>query len=102
MLGWWSLFNLPRHLLPGVLETFAQALVPGGQAVIGTHVGDGDIVRTQAYGGVPVAWTTHLWRPEQLSRLIEDAGLEVIAELRLPAAGPQRPQVLLAAQRPAS
>jgi len=99
VLGWWSLFNLPRHLLPGVLESFAEALVPRGQILIGTHVGDGDIVRNEAYGGMPVAWTTYLWRPEQLSRLIEAAGLEIIAEMRLPASGLPHPQVLFAAQR---
>jgi len=101
VLGWWSLFNLPRDVLPGVLATFARALVPGGQLLLGTHVGDGDIARTEAYGGVPVAWTTHLWRPEQLTALLGDAGLEPVAELRLP---PPLPglgdQVVLAARRP--
>jgi SAM-dependent methyltransferase len=101
VLGWWSLFNLPRAVLPGVLVSFARALVPGGQVLLGTHVGDGDVVRTEAYGGVPVAWTTHLWRPEQLTALLGDAGLEPVAELRL---APHLPglgdQVLLAARRP--
>jgi SAM-dependent methyltransferase len=101
VLGWWSLFNVPRAVLPGGLASFARALVPGGQVLLGTHVGDGDIVRTEAYGGVPVAWTTHLWRPEQLAALLEAAGLEPVAELRLP---PPLPglgdQVLLAARRP--
>lgn len=100
VLGWWSLFNLPREALPGVLAAFAEALVPGGRALVGTHVGDGDVVRTEAYGGVPVSWTTHLWRPEQLAALLADAGLEVIAELRLPESAPLRPQVLFAAGRP--
>jgi SAM-dependent methyltransferase len=101
VLGWWSLFNLPRDVLPGVLASFARALVPGGQLLLGTHVGDGEIARTEAYGGVPVAWTTHLWRPEQLTALLCDAGLEPVAELRLPPPGPgQRDQVLLAARRP--
>ncbi|HEY6748198.1 MAG TPA: class I SAM-dependent methyltransferase [Mycobacteriales bacterium] len=100
ILGWWSLFNLPRDLLPGVLATYAAALVPGGQAVIGTHAGDGDLVRTEAYGGVPVSWTTHLWRPEELTGLLAAAGLTVVAELRFPALPPAtHPQVLLAAQR---
>lgn len=99
VLGWWSLFNLPRDVLPGVLAAFATALVPGGQALIGTHVGDGDVVRAEAYGGVPVSWTTHLWRPSQLAELIAAAGLTVVAELRLPPEPPQRPQVLLAAER---
>ena len=101
VLGWWSLFNLPRETLPGVLTAFAEALVPGGQALVGTHVGDGDVMRTEAYGGVPLSWTTHLWRPEQLATLLLDVGLDVIAELRIPESPTSRPQVLLAAGRPA-
>lgn len=102
VLGWWSLFNLPRDVLPGVLASFARALVPGGQAMIGTHVGDGDVARTQAYGGVPVSWTTHLWRPGQLVDLLTAAGLEPVVELRLTSAPPSdRPQVLMVARRPA-
>ncbi|OZM84269.1 SAM-dependent methyltransferase [Pseudonocardia sp. MH-G8] len=101
VLGWWSLFNLPREALPGVLRTFAEALVPGGQTVVGTHVGDGDIARTEGYGGLPVSWTTHLYRPEELAGMLVDAGLEVVAELRLPAQPPAlRPQMLLVARRP--
>jgi SAM-dependent methyltransferase len=102
VLGWWSLFNLPRDVLPEVLSAFAAALVPGGQVLVGTHVGDEDLERTEAYGGVPVSWTTHLWRPEQLAAMLAAAGLEVVVELRFPAIPPvPRPQVLLAAQRPA-
>ena len=102
VLGWWSLFNLPREALPAVLRSFAEALVPGGQALVGTHVGDSDVPRTEGYGGLPVSWTTHLYRPEKLAGMLVDAGLEVVAELRLPAQPPSlRPQVLLAARRPA-
>ena len=101
VLGWWSLFNLPRAVLPQVLAAYAGALVPGGQAMIGTHVGDEDVVRREAYGGVPVEWTTHLWRPEQLAELLADAGLDVVAEMRFPPSPASRPQVLLAARRPA-
>lgn len=101
VLGWWSLFNLPREVLPAVLGSFARALVPGGLLVVGTHVGDGDVERTEAYGGVPVRWTTHLWQPEQLVGLVGDAGLEVVVEQRFPAVAPSpRPQVLVVARRP--
>ena len=100
VLGWWSLFNLPRDVLPTVLASFSQALVPGGQVMIGTHVGDHDVVRTEAYGGIPVSWTTHLWRPEQLLDLLTSAGLEPVVELRFPPSPPSdRPQVLLVARR---
>ena len=101
VLGWWSLFNLPRDVLPGVLASFARALVPGGRVIVGTHVGDGDVERTEAYGGVPVSWTTHLWRPERLLELLTATGLDPVAELRLASAPPSdRPQVLLVARRP--
>lgn len=34
-----------------------RALEPGGHVIIATHMGDGDIERTEAYCGVPVSWT---------------------------------------------
>jgi predicted methyltransferase len=101
VLGWWSLFNLPRDVLPEVLASFARALMPGGQLIVATHVGSDDLVRTEAYGGVPVSWTTHRWQPEQLAGLVEAAGLRLTAELRLPADGQQLwgPVVVLVARR---
>jgi len=100
VLGWWSLFNLPRDVLPQVVADLARALVPGGQLLVGTHVGDEDVERREAYGGVPVTWTTHRWRPEQLGAVLAAAGLEEVAEVRFPASGQQAPQVVLAARRP--
>ena len=105
VLCWWSLFNLPRNVLPDVLTSFARALVPAGQLLLGTHVGDGDIERTEVYG-TPVTWTTHLWQPQQLSALLARAGLQPVAELRLPPtpASPSAPalpaQMVFAARRP--
>ncbi|MGW0908651.1 class I SAM-dependent methyltransferase [Streptomyces sp. NPDC002853] len=101
VLGWWSLFNLPRAVLPQVLALFARALKPGGHFITATHVGDQDTVRTEAYGGVPVRWTTHQWRPEQLLDLIDRAGLRPVAELRLPAHEQTGPGVVVMAKRPA-
>jgi SAM-dependent methyltransferase len=101
VLGWWSLFHLPREVLPAVLASFARALVPGGQVLLGTHVGDGELARTEAYRGVPVTWTSRYWQPEHLAALLADAGLEPVSELRFPAVPPGRPQVVLAARRPA-
>jgi SAM-dependent methyltransferase len=100
VLGWWSLFNLPRDVLPQVLGMFARALRPGGHLITGTHVGDEDFPRTEAYGGVPVRWTTYRWQPEQLVALIERAGLHPVAELRLPADEFSGPGVVVTARRP--
>lgn len=99
ILGWWSLFNLPRHILPEVLKSFARALVPGGHFIIGTHMGDGDLVRTEACGAVPVAWTTHLWQPDDLWGLVTAAGLTPVAELRLSESVAGVPSLVLVAQR---
>lgn len=100
ILGWWSLFNLPRHILPQVLDSFARALVPGGHLIIGTHLGDGDLHRTEAYGAVPVTWTTHLWQPDTLWTLLAKAGLDPVAELQLPKSVAGVPSLVLVAQRP--
>ncbi len=100
VLGWWSLFNLPREVLPQVLSRYARALKPGGHFITATHVGDEDAVRTEAYGGVPVHWTTHKWQPEHLVALIEQAGLRPVAELRLPADEQSGPAVVIMAKRP--
>ncbi|MDT0379463.1 class I SAM-dependent methyltransferase [Streptomyces sp. DSM 42041] len=100
VLGWWSLFNLPRDVLPQVLAHFSRALKPGGHLLTATHVGDEDAARTEAYGGVPVRWTTYKWQPEQLTALLERAGLRPVAELRLPADEHTGPGVVLMAQRP--
>ncbi|MFG3133781.1 class I SAM-dependent methyltransferase [Streptomyces tendae] len=100
VLGWWSLFNLPRDVHPHVLALFARSLKPGGHFITGTHVGDEDAVRTKAYGGVPVQWKTHKWRPEQLINLIEQAGLNPVAELRLPPTDYSGPGLVVMAKRP--
>ncbi len=98
ILGWWSLFNLPRDFVPRVLAHCAAALKPGGRLIIATHVGDEDVQRTEAYGDVPVRWTTHRWRPEQLAEMVRAAGLRPTAELRLTPTG-AGPAVVLIAER---
>ncbi|MEU3272969.1 class I SAM-dependent methyltransferase [Saccharomonospora sp. NPDC006951] len=99
VLGWWSLFNLPRDVLPKVLSSFAAALMPEGQLIVATHVGDDDVRRTEAYGGVSVDWTTYRWQPDRLAELVERAGLRPTAELRLPAEGQVGPGVVIVAKR---
>jgi SAM-dependent methyltransferase len=101
VLGWWSWFNLPREWLPQVIARMVLALRPGGQLIVGTHRGHGDRPRTRGYGNVPVQWTTHLYEPEELTELLTDAGLEIVAELRFPPQPPsQNPQMVIAACKP--
>lgn len=99
VLGWWSLFNLPRHILPTVLASYAVALRPGGLLMIATHAGDDDVERTEAYNGVPVKWTTYQWQPEQLIAVVQQAGLRPVADLRLPADQTSGPAIVVVAQQ---
>ena len=46
------------------IDQEARALVPDGQLIVGTHVGDGNVPRTERYGGVLVRWTTFRWQPQ--------------------------------------
>lgn len=100
ILGWWSLFNLPRAALPQVFSGFFTALRPGGWFIMATHAGDGDHLRERAYGDIPVRWVTHWWRSEDLTALLTAAGFVVVADLRLPETPDQTPGVVLLAQRP--
>ena len=101
VLGWWSWFNLPRPWLPTVITTMTRALRPGGQLLVATHCGTGDVRRTRCYGDVPVDWTTHLYEPEELSTMLGDAGLEVVADLRLaPGPASRHAQLIVAGVKP--
>ncbi|MHA3703571.1 class I SAM-dependent DNA methyltransferase [Jatrophihabitans sp. YIM 134969] len=101
VLGWWSWFNLPREVLPQVVATMAAALRPGGQLMIGTHRGAGDVERTSGYGDVPVRWTTHLYEPGDLIAMLGAAGLELVVDLRFPPVSPSpRPQLVVVGRRP--
>ncbi|MEO5853812.1 MAG: hypothetical protein ABIQ15_14990, partial [Nocardioides sp.] len=61
--------------------------------------GLGDIRASPRYGGVPVSWTTFQWQPEKLAVLVEEAGLRLVAELRLPPDGLSGTAVVLVAER---
>jgi len=100
VLAWWSLFHLPRASVAAALGELAAALVPGGQLVWGTHVGDGEVQRSGAYGVDGVSWTTYLWQPEEMGAVVAGAGLEPVVELRFPPLWTARPQALLVARRP--
>ncbi|MEH3153972.1 MAG: class I SAM-dependent methyltransferase [Gordonia paraffinivorans] len=101
VLGWWSWFNLPRDVLPAVVARMADALRPGGLLLIGTHRGEGDVERTRCYGDVPVAWTTHLYEPDELVEMAVRAGLEPWIDLRIAAEAASGPAgVVICARRP--
>ena len=82
VLAYYSTHHTPPELLPRVCAEFHRTLAPGGRLMLAGHVGDGERVRpTQAYGGHPVSYESHLLPPERLVELLEQAGLVVTARI---------------------
>ncbi|WP_129261177.1 class I SAM-dependent methyltransferase [Streptomyces sp. M3] len=82
ILAYYSVHHTPAELLPVVFAQFTRALAPGGHLMMAGHVGDGEILRpTQAYGGNPVSYESHLLPPDRIATLLGEAGLVVTARL---------------------
>ncbi len=97
VLAFYSTHHTPADLLPVVYGEFRRILAPGGHLMLGTHLGDDERVRgRQAYGGLPVSYTSDLLPVERIVELLGDAGLTVVA--RLLRQGEKRPQATLIAR----
>lgn len=95
LVAWWSIFHLPPEVLPAVFAEFRRVLVPGGQLLIGFHVGDERLSPERAYGH-PVSYDAYLLRPDRVVDLLGEAGFEVTARLAME--GRKRPQSCLLAK----
>ena len=101
ILAWFSTHHTPPELLPVVYAEFARTLAPGGYLLLGTHTGHERVRPTQAYGGLPVSYESHLVPPEQIAGLLAAAGLAVTTRLvREPGPGQKRQQACLLARKP--
>ncbi|WP_405870976.1 class I SAM-dependent methyltransferase [Streptomyces sp. NBC_00005] len=103
ILAYYSTHHTPPDLLPLVYAEFHRTLAPGGCLMLAGHVGDGECVRpTQAYGGHPVSYESHLLPVERLVELVEGAGLVVTARVVLePEEGRKRRGAALVVGKPA-
>ncbi|MFF3967935.1 class I SAM-dependent methyltransferase [Streptomyces griseorubiginosus] len=64
ILAFYSTHHTPPEVLPDVFAEFQRTLAPGGHLMIAGHVGDDIRLHpTQAYGGHPVSYTSHLLPP---------------------------------------
>ncbi|MFK4066446.1 class I SAM-dependent methyltransferase [Streptomyces sp. NPDC029674] len=82
ILAYYCAHHTPPELLPTVFAEFHRTLAPGGQLMLAGHVGENAELRpTQAYGGHPVSYTSHLVPPERIAELLDQAGLTVTAHL---------------------
>ncbi|MFJ9632719.1 class I SAM-dependent methyltransferase [Streptomyces sp. NPDC101175] len=102
VLAYFSTHHTPPDQLPVVFGEFHRTLAPGGHLMLAGHVGNGELRRpTQAYGGHPVSYESHLLPPERIAGLLERAGLTITARLiQEPAPGSARTYATFLARKP--
>jgi SAM-dependent methyltransferase len=102
ILAYYSTHHTPPELLPRVYAEFHRTLAPGGLLMLAGHVGEGERVRpTQAYGGHPVSYESHLLPMDHLAELLGRAGLVVTSRtVQEPDEGAKRRIATLLAHKP--
>ena len=102
ILAYYSTHHTPPEQLPIVFGEFHRTLAPGGHLMLAGHVGDDQLRRpTQAYGGHPVSYESHLLPPDRIAGLLTRAGLTITARLiQEPTEGSKRTYATFLARKP--
>ncbi|WP_037973377.1 class I SAM-dependent methyltransferase [Streptomyces sp. NRRL WC-3742] len=87
ILAWYSVHHTPADELPALLAEFRRVLAPGGHLLLGGHVGEGVRRPTEAYGGNPVSYASHLVPADHLAELLAGAGFTVAGRMEQPRPG---------------
>jgi ubiquinone/menaquinone biosynthesis C-methylase UbiE len=81
LVAWFSLIHIPDDEIPTVFAHFHRVLRPGGALLLGFHVGDGQTLKTQGYGGHPMKVYIHRRPPERVAAWLRAAGFIVEAQM---------------------
>ena len=101
VLAFYSTHHTPPEHLPVVYAEFHRVLAPGGLLMLAGHVGpDLHYSPTQAYGGNPVSYESHLVPADRIADLLAAAGFTVTSRLDQPNDGERRKAILIA-EKPA-
>ncbi|MDX3853306.1 class I SAM-dependent methyltransferase [Streptomyces sp. AK02-01A] len=102
ILAYYSTHHTPPESLPRVFAEFHRTLAPGGHLMVAGWVGDNARLRpTQAYGGHPVSYESHLLPADRIVALLGQAGLVITARLlEEPAEGAKRAIATFLARKP--
>ncbi|MGW3108050.1 class I SAM-dependent methyltransferase [Streptomyces sp. NPDC001100] len=102
VLAYFSTHHTPPDQLPVAFGEFHRTLTPGGLLMPAGHVEDNQLRRpTQAYGGHPVSYESHLLPPEGIAGLLERAGFAITARLiQEPTAESKRTYATFLARKP--
>jgi hypothetical protein len=70
-------------IIGSILAEFRRVLRPGGPLLLGFHVGDSTLLKTQGYGDHPMKVHVHRRQPTQVAAWLEAAGFTVEAQMTL-------------------
>ncbi|GAA2153418.1 methyltransferase family protein [Humibacillus xanthopallidus] len=87
---WYVMHHVPDEDLGQSFAEIARVLRPGGQLMIGGHVGDSAYVKTEGYGGLPMNVLFARRSITAYAELVRGASLVVDATIDL---GPAQPSV---------
>lgn len=93
---WYVMHHVPDEDLGQSFAEIARVLRPGGQLMIGGHVGDSAYVKTEGYGGLPMNVLFARRSITAYAELVRGAGLLVDATIELGPAQPAVAAILLA------
>ena len=84
VLAYYSTHHTPPAEPPLVFAEFHRTLAPGGRLMLAGHVGEDQLLcPTQAYGGHPVSYESHLVPPDRIAELLTRAGFALTARMVL-------------------
>jgi ubiquinone/menaquinone biosynthesis C-methylase UbiE len=81
LVAWFSLIHIPDDEIPTVLAHFHRVLRPGGPLLLAFHVGDGQVLKTQGYGGHPMNVHVHRRPPDRVTAWLRAAGFTIEAQM---------------------
>ena len=103
-LSWYSSIHTPADELPALFAEFHRVLAPGGHLLVGFQAGDEHRHHDRPWGR-PVSLTFLRRRPEEMIRLLTDAGFTLLSQtVREPEESLEEtsPQAFLIARKPAA
>jgi SAM-dependent methyltransferase len=79
IVAFYSIIHIPRPDAVRAMREMARALAPGGALLLAFHVGDDELLETDAWG-VPVALSYWFYTADEMAGYLREAGL-IVAEI---------------------
>jgi SAM-dependent methyltransferase len=99
LIAWYSLIHIPDADVGAVFAQFRRVMRAGGVLLLGFHVGDSSLHKTQGYGGHPMNVHVHRRQPAQVAAWLDDTGFTVEAQMVLSSAEGSPSGILFARRR---